>query len=389
MTTYKTEILLSPNQQELYWKTVGSCRFVYNRYIDREKEYYGKEKKFLSAYTFGKEITVLSKQEEYKWLKEVSSKAIKQAIINAEGAFKRFFKQKKGYPKYKNRHTNNCNYYFVKTDAKTTIKCERHRIKVPCLGWVKLREYGYIPITGKDIISSGNISYKAGKYYISVLTKGFKSLREIDEGSPGIGIDLGLKDLAILSTGKKIENLAKTKSGKRKIKRIKIESRKFSKKRKGSKNRDKQKLKLQKAYLNYTNYKKDLIDKSVFSIVRTKPSYITLEDLNIVGMMKNRKLSGSFQMSSLSQFKKALISKALQYNIELREVDRFYPSSKMCSYCGAIKEMPLKERIYSCSCGLVLDRDINASINLKQAEVFRFILPKAIGKVTPVECTLL
>jgi len=386
MTAYKTEIILSPSQQELFWETVGSCRFVFNLYLDREKEYYLKEKKFLSAYAFSKEITTLSKQEEYKWLKEVSSKAIKQIILNAESAFKKFFKQKKGYPKYKNRHNNNCNYYFVKTDAKATIKCERHRIKVPCLGWVQLREYGYIPITGKDIISSGSISYKAGKYYISVLTKGFKPLKEVDEISPGIGIDLGLKDLAILSTGEKIQNPSKVKAGRRKLKRIKVESRKFSRKKKGSKNRDKQKLKLQKAYLNYSNYKKDMINKSVFSIVRTKPSYITLEDLNVSGMMKNHKLGGSLHRSSLSQFKQALISKSRQYGIELREVDRFFPSSKICSCCGAVREMPLNERIYSCSCGLVLDRDINSAVNLKQAEVFRFILPKAIGKVTPVEC---
>ena len=386
MTSYKTEIFLNDSQKELFWETVGTCRYIYNLYLDREKEYYEKEKKFLSAYSFSKELTILSKKEEYKWIKDVSSKAIKQAIINAEKAYKKFFKTKKGYPKYKNRHSNNCSYYFVKTDAKATIKCERHRIKIPCLGWVQLREYGYIPITGKDIITSGSISYKAGKYFISVTCKGFKSLKDIGEQSEGIGIDLGLKDLAILSTGIKIQNPSKTKIGKKQIKRIKTEHKKLSKKKKGSKNRDKQKLKLQKAYQNYSFYKNDFINKAVFSVVRTNPQYITLEDLNIKGMMKNHKLAGSFQNSSMSQFKTALLAKAKQYSIELRQVDRFFPSSKLCSRCGAVKDMPLEKRIYECSCGLILDRDLNSAVNLKQAEVFRFILPKAIGKVTPVEC---
>jgi len=386
MTSYKTEIFLNDSQKELFWKTVGTCRYVYNLYLDREKDYYEKEKKFLSAYSFSKELTILSKKEEYRWIKEVSSKAIKQTIINAEKAYKKFFKTKKGYPKYKNRHNNNCNYYFVKTDEKAVIFCERHRIKIPCLGWVQLREYGYIPETGKDIISSGSISYKAGKYFISVFCRGFKPLKHLEEQSEGIGIDLGLKDLAILSTGIRIPNPSKTKDGKKKIKRIKKENKKFSKKKKNSNNRIKQKLKLQKAYQNYSFYKNDFINKAVFSVVRTNPQYITLEDLNIKGMMKNHKLAGSFQNSSVSQFKTALLAKAKQYSIELRQVDRFYPSSKLCSHCGAVREMPLNERIYSCSCGLVLDRDINAAVNLKQAEVFRFILPKAIGKVTPVEC---
>mgnify|MGYP001235178561 CR=1 FL=1 len=386
MTNYKTEILLNDSQKELFWKTVGTCRYIYNLYLDKEKEYYEKKKKFLSAYSFGKEITKLSSTEEFKWIKEISSKAVKQTIINAEKAYKRFFRLKKGYPRYKSRHNNNCSYYFVKTDAKAIIKCERHRIKIPCLGWVQLREFGYIPVTGKDIISSGNISFKAGKFFISVVCRGFRELKSIEEKSEGIGIDLGLKDLAILSNGEKIKNPSKTKSGKRKIKRIKLENRKFSRKKRNSKNRDKQKVKLQKAYQNYSFYKNDYINKKVFNVVRTNPQYITLEDLNISGMMKNHKLAGSFQKSSLSQFKTTLIAKAQQYKIELREVDRFFPSSKLCSKCSALQDMPLKERIYYCSCGNTIDRDINAAVNLKQAEVFRFILPKAIGKVTPVEC---
>ena len=276
--------------------------------------------------------------------------------------------------------------YFVKTDSKTVIKCERHRIKIPTLGFVKLKEKGYIPVT-KDgyIIKSGTVSKKAGRYYVSVVIdipeKGKPVLNE-----NGIGIDLGIKDFAVCSDGKVYKNVNKSLRVRKLEKKLKREQRKLSRKyealkktknkMKGEATRQnirKQKLKVQKLHHKLNCIRTDYINKVVSVLVRTKPRWITLEDLNISGMMKNRHLSKAIAQQKFFEFKTKLILKCKEYGTELRIVDRFYPSSKLCHKCGSIKpDLKLSDRIYSCcECGYIMDRDFNASLNLRDCLTYQ------------------
>ena len=312
------------------------------------------------------------------WIKEVSTKSVKKSMEDAYTAFGRFFNHKSGFPRFKKKNKSDVKMYFVK-DHRTDCLSERHIIKVPTLGWVRLKEKGYIP-TSRDgfIVRSGTISCKAGRYYISVLV----DIQEQDTetiNTFGIGIDLGLKNLAICSDGSTYQNINKTYNVRKVEKSLKREQRKLSRKvisiKKGEstqKNFAKQKLKVQKLYQRLTNIRTDYLNKTIHNIVRTKPAYIVIEDLNVSGMMKNRHLSKVVSQQKFFEFRSKLIHKCKENNIELRIVDRWYPSSKLCHNCGHIKkDLKLSDRTYSCSeCGYVEDRDINASLNLRDAKTY-------------------
>ena len=267
--------------------------------------------------------------------------------------------------------------YFVKNNPKD-CKCERHRIRIPTLGWVRLKEKGYIPTT-KDgwNIKSGTVSVKAGRYYVSVLVE-IPDTQIANNGNDGIGIDLGLKELAIVSNGKTYKNINKSAGLKKLEKQLCREqrclSRKYENLKKGEatqKNIQKQKLKVQKLHHRIDNIRTDYINKTIAEIVKTKPSYITIEDLNVAGMMKNRHLSKAIASQKFYEFKTKLKAKCDDNGIELRIVGRLYPSSKMCHCCGKIKkDLKLSDRIYKCDCGYVEDRDFNASLNLRDAETY-------------------
>ena len=312
-------------------------------------------------------------------IKDVSSKAVKKSIENGFTAFMRFFNHQSNYPRFKKKDKSDVKMYFVRSDAKSTIQCERHRIKIPTLDWVKLKEKGYIPTT-KDgyIIKSGTISKKAGRYYVSVLVE-LPKPNITNNSNDGIGIDLGIKDLAIVSDGSVYQNINKSKKVKGLEKRLRREQRRLSRKyefrkKKGgitataSANIDKQKLKVQKLYHRLNNIRTDYISKTIAEIVKTKPSYITIEDLNVSGMMKNKHLSKAVASQKFYEFRTKLKVKCDDNGIELRIVDRWYPSSKLCHCCGAIKkDLKLSDRIYKCDCGYIEDRDFNASLNLRDA----------------------
>nr|DAS88277.1 MAG TPA: endonuclease [Bacteriophage sp.] len=315
------------------------------------------------------------------WIKEVSTKSTKKAMEDAYTAFTRFFKHKSRFPRFKKKNKSDVKMYFVK-DHKTDCLSERHRIKVPTLGWVRLKEKGYIP-TSKDgfIVRSGTISCKAGRYYISVLVEIQKQDTEVRDDF-GIGIDLGLKNLAICSDGSTYHNINKTNNVRKVEKRLKREQRKLSRKvvsikRGGTtqKNFVKQRLKVQKLYQRLSNIRTDYLNKTIHSIVKIKPAYIVIEDLNVLGMMKNRYLSKAIAQQKFFEFKTKLVHKCKENNIELRIVDRWYPSSKLCHNCGHIKrDLKLSDRTYKCSeCGYVEDRDINASLNLRDANTYTVI----------------
>lgn len=323
----------------------------------------------------------LPQHEELSWIKEVSSKSVKQSIINAYGAYQKFFKKQSKFPKYKKKGKSDVKMYFVKTDAKSIIHCERHRIKIPTLGWVRLKEKGYIPTTKSGlVIRSGTVSKKAGRYYVSVLVD--VPQKEVERPTnQGIGIDLGIKDLAICSDKQVFENINKSKEVKRLEKKLKREQRSLSRmyenNKKGEstqKNIQKQKRKVQRVYHRLYNIRTDYINKTIAKIVKTKPSCITIEDLNISGMMKNKHLSKAISQQKLYEFRTKLINKCHQNNIELRIVDRWFPSSKICNCCGKIKkDLKLSDRTYICDCGYVEDRDYNASLNLRDCKDYQIV----------------
>ncbi|EGT3619759.1 transposase [Clostridium perfringens] len=381
---YKMEINPTDEQKSKIHRTIGVSRFVYNFYIARNKEIYERKGKFISGMDFSKWLNneYIPNNQEVKWIKEVSSKATKQAIMNGDKAFRDFFKKAKGFPKFKKKKNQDVKAYFPKNN-KTDWTLERHRVKIPTLGWVRLKEFGYIPIN--SVVKSGTVSQKADRYYVSILVeeddkKVYKSTNE------GLGIDLGVKEFAVCSDGSKFKNINKTSTVKKIEKKLKREQRKLSRKyeslkirnknikegRATGQNIQKQIVKVQKLHQRLTNIRTDYINKTVFSIVNQKPSYVTIEYLNVKGMMKNRHLSKAIVSQKFFEFKTKLMSKCKQNNIELRIVDRFYPSSKTCSNCGKIKkDLKLSDRIYICDCGFTIDRDLNASINLKNAEEYK------------------
>ncbi len=387
------EINPTDEQKSKIHQTIGVSRFVYNFYIARNKEIYEREGKFVSGMDFSKWLNneYIPNNQDKNWIKEVSSKATKQAIMNGDKAFIDFFKKAKGFPKFKKKKNQDVKAYFPKNN-KTDWTLERHRVKIPTLGWVRLKEFGYIPVN--LIIKSGTVSQKADRYYVSILVEerdikisnSNTGMKISNTNNEGLGIDLGIKEFAVCSDGIKFKNINKTSIIKKVEKNLKREQRKLSrkyeslkirnKKEKGGnvtrQNIQKQIVKVQKLHQRLTNIRTDYINKIVSSIIKQKPSYITIEDLNVKGMMKNKHLSKAIASQKFFEFKTKLMSKCKQNDVELRIVDRFYPSSKTCSQCGKVKkDLKLSDRIYKCNCGLTIDRDLNASINLKNAKKYK------------------
>ena len=385
MRTYKTEIVLNDRQKDKLINTIGTCRFVYNLFLQKNKELYERNKdtdlpKYMNNYEFSKWLNndFIPNNPEYGWIKEVSSKSIRHTIDNSNVAFRKFFKHESKFPRFKKKNKNECGMYFVRSDKNTIIKCERHRIKIPTLGWCKIKEFGYIPT--KLVIKSGTITKQANKFYVSVLVDEDIEIQQHNKND-GIGIDLGVKDFAILSDKTKYKTLKQKKLNKRLKREQKTLSRKYEAKKKNKKKEDptyknieRQKLKVQKIHQKITNTRNDYQNKIINEIIKREPSFITIEDLNVRGMMKNRHLSKAIANQGFNQFVNKLKFKCLINGIELRQVDRFYASSKICSCCGMIKkDLKLSDRIYKCDCGNIIDRDYNASINLKNAKEYKVI----------------
>ena len=392
LKAFKTEIYPTQSQKQKINQSIGICRWLYNSYLAKNKELYelyknnkiDKKNAFVTANNFDKyinnEVKIL---EEYSWINSCGSKARKKAICNAETAYKRFFKGQSKFPRFKKKKNQDVKLYFPKNN-KTDWKVDRYRINIPTLKWIRLKEKGYIPTNARVV--SGTISRKADRYYVSVIC-------EIDwnvssgEHKEGLGIDLGIKDLATCSDKTIYKNINKTQRVKKLEKKLKREQKRLSrkyeslkirnKKEKGGiatrQNIQKQVVKVQRLHQKLSNIRTDYINKTVLEIVKQKPSYITIEDLNVKGMMKNRHLSKAVAQQKFYEFKTKLEYKCNLFGIELRIVDRFYPSSKLCHRCGSIKkDLKLKDRVYKCNeCGYTEDRDLNASFNLRDAKIYK------------------
>ena len=396
LKAFKTEIAPNEEQKIKIIRSIGVARFLYNQYIAYNRRLYKmyqrglldeKQKHFVTANDFDKYVNHKLKKE-LPWIDQCGSKARKKALVNAEQAFRRFFAGVSGFPNFKKKANQDVKLYFPRNN-KGDWKIWRHKLMIPTLKQVKLKEYGYLPVGLVAI--NGTVSYVAGRFYVSVVV-------DIDEKSKhnkdlescyamqteGIGIDLGVKDLAIVSDGKVFRNINKSSKVKGLEKRLRRGQRRLSRKyefrkKKGgrtatsSANIDKQKLKVQKLHQRITRIREDYENKTVHEVVKQKPRFITVEDLNVKGMMKNRHLAKAISAQRFNHLLAKLKRKAEMIGIEFREVDRFYPSSKTCHACGYIhKGLKLKDRVYVCpKCGYTADRDYNASLNLRDAGEYR------------------
>ena len=380
----KIELKLTVAQKIKVCQTIGTERFIYNEYIKYNQEQYKLGNKFISANDFSKYLNniYLPNNPDKKWIKEVSSKSVKQAMIYGEKAFKNFFKGLSAFPVFKKKGKNELGAYFVKNNKKD-FEFYRHKIKIPTLKFVRVKEYGYIPKNAN--IKSGTITKIADRYFLSLIMEVEDTIKVINTSSKGLGVDLGIKDTAICSDGRVFKNINKTIKIKKLKKKLKREQRKMSRsieyskskkiKLRELKNFNKKKLKVQRIFYRLNCIRDDYNNKIVDEITRAKLKYITIEDLKVSNMIKNKHLSKAIQEQNFYAIRTKLINKCKERNIELRLVDTFYPSSKTCSCCGSIKkDLKLNDRIYKCyNCGLEMDRDYNASINLEKAKVYKII----------------
>lgn len=382
MKAFKTEIYPTKQQIALIHQTCGNVRYIYNRFVHYNLNQLAQGKPVISGYNYSKMINHDSNTPS--WLKTVSSKALKQAIMNADKAFSAYLKGQKGKPKYKKKTKDN-SFYLI-----GTLKIERHRIFLPTLKWVRLKEYGYIP---KDI-TSVTVSAKNGRYYISCLSK-TETDERIATSNEGLGIDFGLKDQFItrdhvipsINKSRKVRKLEKKLRQKQRSLSRRYENNMTNKvyyksgRKKGQlrsfdwkqpledcKNLQKQQLAVNKLQERLTRIRTDYNQKALQSILKQKPRFIVIEDLNVKGLMKNKHLSKAISQAQWYTSRLFLQRQCDKLGIELRLAPRFYPSSKLCSTCGyKNKELRLKDRKWECpNCHDVHHRDKNAAINLEK-----------------------
>ena len=377
------KVRLNPNNKQFtkLFQYAGCARFAYNWAINREEENYKQGNKFLSDNELRKEFTQLKKLQEYKWLNEVSNNVTKQAIKDACNAYKNFFKGQSKFPKFKSRKQSTPSFYqdnvkiqFTGTHVKVekfSISTKKNKQK---LNWIKLCEKKKIPTDCKYM--NPRFTYDGLYWYISVGVEVDDDTEKTLPSNEGVGIDLGVKDLAICSDGNTYKNINKTqrvkKLEKKKRRLQRSISRRYNKNKKGENycktsniiKREKELLKISK---RLTNIRHDYLHQTTSEIIKRKPSFICIEDLNVSGMMKNRHLSEAIQQQGLYEFRRQIEYKAKWNDIPVIIADRFFPSSKMCSCCGNIKkDLKLSDRIYKCECGNIINRDFQASLNLKK-----------------------
>ncbi|WP_302609422.1 transposase [uncultured Mitsuokella sp.] len=397
LKAFKTEIQPTRSQKEKIIQSIGICRFLYNAYIAYNRKLYHlyqrgirdeHQNHFVSAYDFDKYVNHKLKKK-FPWLNQCGAKARKKILMNAESAFNRFFAGKTSFPRFKKKARQDVKLYFPRNNS-GAWKIWRHKMMIPTLKQVRLKEFGYLP-RGVHI-KNGYVSHEAGRFYVSVTaeiqeTSSYKNDAENSHHSEteGIGIDLGIKKLAFVSTGAMFQNINKTSKVKRLEKRLRREQRRLSRKyecntKKGGKpaasaNIEKKRLSVQKLYQRLKNIRMNHENQVIHVLVKQKPRFIAIEDLNIKGLMKNRHLAKSIRDERFYTFVLKLKRKAKIIGIDLRVVNRYFPSSKRCHACGHIhRELKLRDRIYRCPvCGYTADRDFNAALNLRDTTEYKII----------------
>lgn len=375
-------VMLIPNnkQKTKLFQYANTARFAYNWALGRQQENHKNGGKFLSDGELRKEFTQLKKTKEYVWLNEISNNVTKQAIKDAVESYRDFFKGYTKFPRFKSRknsipkfYQDCCKIQFTETHVKVEGFSASRRKNKQKLNWIRLAEHGRIPANGK--YCDPRIKFDGEHWWLTVGIEQ-EEKKECSE-TDGIGIDLGIKDLAICSDGITYSNKNKTKEVKKlEQKKCRLQrsiSRKYEKNKKGesyckTSNIIKAEQKLLKVNHKLTNIRQDYLHQTTTEIIKRKPSLICIEDLNVKGMMKNKHLSKAVQQQGFGEFRKQLEYKCAFRQLPLIVADRFFPSSKLCSCCGNIKkDLKLNDRTYHCEqCGLVIDRDYQASLNLKR-----------------------
>jgi putative transposase len=366
LRAYKTELDLNNIQKTACARHAGAGRWAYNWGLARKMEAYRNGEKVPSAIDLHRELNVL-KQGELSWMYEVSKCAPQEALRNLDQAYAHFFrrvKEKKagrkiqaGFPKFKSKKNGLGGFWLT-----GAIHIFDNAIQLPRLGRLRLKERGYLPADGVHLLNA-TVRERAGRWFVSVQVE-----KEIPNPKasyqPVVGVDLGILALATISDGTRIENPHALKRDLRKIKRL---QRVVSRRQKGSANREKAVRQLARAHLRVANVRKDALHQVTSWLARTK-SAVVLEDLNVSGMVKNHHLAQAILDVGFSEFRRQMVYKGQWYGCQVMLADRFYPSSKRCSQCGHIQAtLDLSERVYICDhCGLVIDRDLNAAINLEQ-----------------------
>ena len=376
------QVMLIPNnkQKTKLFQYANTARFAYNWTLGRERDNYKNGGKFISDGDLRKEFTQLKKTNEYAWLNDVSNNVTKQAIKDACEAYRDFFKGYTKFPRFKSKkhlvpkfYQDNVKIRFTDTHVKVEGFATSKKKNKQKLNWIRLAEHGRIPTENVKYMNP-RIKYDGINWYITVGVE-YKDCATLPSNE-GIGIDLGVKDLAICSDEHKYQNINKTQRVKKLEKRKRRLQRSISRKYENNKKRgtycktsniikcEKELLKLNH---RLTNIRHNYLHQTTTEIVKTKPSYIVLEDLNVKGMMKNKHLSKAVQQQGFGEFRRQIEYKSMWNNIQVIIADRFFPSSKLCSCCGAIKkDLKLSDRIYRCECGNVIDRDYQAALNLKK-----------------------
>ena len=362
---YKFRIYPNKQQTILINKTIGSSRFVFNHFLHLWNESYSKTKKGLSYNTCSTMLPSMKKSETYAWLKEVDSIALQSSIKNLEDSFNRFFKKQNKAPRFKSKK-NPVQSYTTKS-INNNIQIEGNKVKLPKLKWVKFANSREV----KGRILNATISKRhSGKYFVSLLVE--ETIRELPKTESSVGIDLGIKDFAILDNGTIYNNNKFTYKMEQKLKREqrKLSRRQLQAKKKGvslfeAKNYQKQRVKVARLHEKVMNQREDFLNKISTEIIKNH-DVICIEDLNVKGMLRNHKLAKSISDVSWSSFVTKLQYKADWYDKEIIKVDRWYPSSQICSSCGTnTGKKTLEVRTWTCECGAEHDRDINAAINIK------------------------
>ncbi len=366
----KVRIIPNMEQEQKLWQSVGTTRFIYNWTLARQEENYKNGGKFISDGALRKELTILKKTKELNWLNDVSNNIAKQAVKDGCEAYKSFFKGLADRPRFKSRRKSKPSFY----NDNVKLKVKENSVLIEKVGWIKTAEK--IPMKVK--YTNPRISFDGKYWFIAVGIEKEQPIVKLTTES--IGIDVGIIDLAICSNGMTFKNINKTKDVKKLEKRLRRlqrrVSRKYLKNKEGSKfvktsNIIKIEKQIKLLHRKLANIRSNHNHQATNKIVKTKPSRVVMETLNIKGMMKNKHLSKAIAKQCLYEFKRQMKYKCEFNGIEFVEADKWYPSSKICSECGHIKpKLSLSERTYICEeCSCVIDRDYNASINLSRYEL--------------------
>ncbi len=361
-------------QRTVLLRHAGVARFTYNWGLARRIEEYAETGKSSSAIDQHRQLTKL-KKTDFPWMYEVSKCAPQEALRDLDNAFKNFWRRckqgakRKGFPKFKSKHRSKNTFRL-----NGSIKVESNRVKLPRIGWVRLKEQDYIPHDQK--ILSVTVSERAGRWFVSVQVDTQTELPKTKAGKV-LGIDVGIKCMAVVSDSTVFENSRSTKKYERKLRRL---NKQLSRRMKGGKNRAKTKLKLSCLHYKIACVRQDTIHKATTEIIR-KASVIGIESLNVGGMVKNHCLAKAVSDASMSEFIRQLKYKAKWSGVQVVEADRFYPSSKTCHSCGNIKkDLTLSDREYVCEvCGIVVDRDLNAALNLENLAASHAVTAYSLG----------